>query len=278
MKPTRSYLAVILAGLAMLFAAFMIIALASVPAFGQDNRYQAAAAHSLVRAAAPAGSSQSNDPDPGYARTFGYGVVVASGKGYPAFGKFEAAQFKFEQGKFIIAAGPSATLDVRAILPRGMTIAQAVDKVQRERAENLKYKVEEFMIFQIWFSQDQSGKVLVDAEHPWPQKPTDVPTWGQPREQRYTVTDESKAWTGAAATWEEMKGELWELASARPGQKLYVIYRVGYKYKTPAGELESKWDPNLRQFIQVPSKGLLGFVLGEPLAVGTIEIGDGNGI
>ena len=216
--------------------------------------------------------AQGDDRDPGYTNTFGYGVVVASGKGYPAYGKFDDGQFKFENGKFIIAAGSSATLDLRAILPKGMTVAQAVAKVQKERPENLKYKVEDFMIFQIWFSHDQSGVELIDAKHPWPQKPTDVPAWGKPREQRYTVTDESKSWTGAVATWDEMKGELWELAGARPGQTLYVVYRVGYKYKTPAGELESKWDPNLRQFVQVPSKGLLGFEYGEPLAVCTIEI------
>jgi hypothetical protein len=216
--------------------------------------------------------SQSDGRDPGYANTFGYGVVVATGKGYPAFGKFDAGQFKFQDGKFIIPAGSSATLDLRAILPQGMTVAEAVAKVQRERTGNLKYKTEEIMVFQIWFSHDQSGNHLIDANHPWPQKTTDVPNWGKPRQQMYTVTDASKSWTGAAATWDEMRGELWELANAKPGQKLYVVYRVGYKYKTPAGELESKWDPNLRQFIQVPSKGLLGFELGEPLAVCTIEI------
>lgn len=222
--------------------------------------------------AAVSALSQGADRDPGYAKTFGYGVVVASNKGYPAYGKFDPAQFKFENGKFIIAPGSSSTLDLRAILPAGMTVAQAVAKVQREHTANLKYKIEDFMVFQIWFSHDESGKEMVDANHPWPQKPTDVPGW-KPREQRYTVNEESKSWTGAAATWDEMKGELWPLAQAKPGHKLYVVYRVGYKYKTPAGELESKWDSNLGQFIQVPSKGLLGFELGEPLAVCTIEIG-----
>jgi len=216
--------------------------------------------------------AQSDDRDPGYTNTFGYGVVMASGKGYPAYGKFDAAQFKFENGKFIIPSGSSATLDLRAILPKGMTVTQAVAKAQREHSENLKYKIEDFMVFQIWLSHDPSGKELANAEHPWPQKLTDVPTWGKPREQRYTVSEESKSWTGAVATWDEMKGELWELANAKPGYKLYVVYRVGYKYKTPAGEMENKWDPNLRQFIQVPSTGLLGFELGEPLAVCTIEI------
>jgi hypothetical protein len=216
--------------------------------------------------------AQSDDRDPAYTRTFGYGVVVASAKGYPAYGKFDAAQFTFENGKFIIAPGPTATLDLRAILPKGVTVAQAVAKLQTERTENLKYKIEDFMVFQIWFSHDPSGKELANAEHPWPQKLTDIPTWGNPREQRYTVSAEAKSWTGAVATWDEMKGELWELANAKPGYKLYVVYRVGYKYKTPAGELESKWDPNLRQFIQVASQGLLGFELSEPLAVCTIEI------
>ena len=225
-----------------------------------------------IIAGAAAVRGQGDDRAPGYTEHFGYGVIVASARGYPAYGKFDATQFKFDNGKFIIAPGPSATLDLRAILPKGMTVAQAVAKVQQERTENLKYKIEDFMVFQIWFSHDQSGAVLVDTGHPWPQKPTDVPTWGTPREQRYTVSDESKLWTGAAATWDEMKGELWQLAGARPGQKLYVVYRVGHKYKTPAGEMESKWDSNLRQFIRVPSKGLLGFELGEPLAVCTIEI------
>lgn len=226
-----------------------------------------------IIAGAVSAFAQGDDRDPAYTNTFGYGVVVASAKGYPAYGKFDAAQFKFENGKFIISPGSSATLDLRALLPKGMTVAQAVAKVQRERTENLKYKIEDFMVFHIWFSHDQSGKDLVDATHPWPQKLTDVPTWGKPREQRYTVTDEAKSWTGAVATWDELKGELWELAGAKPGQKLYVVYRVGYKYKTPAGQMESKWDSNLGQFVQVPSRGLLGFEFGEPLAVCTIEIG-----
>lgn len=221
-----------------------------------------------------AGTSTAQDAgrDPGYAVTFGYGVVVASDKGYPAYGKFEAAQFRFESGKFLINAGPSGTLDLRAILPKGMTIGQAVDKMYAQRTENLKYKFEDILVFHIWFSHDSSGAELTNAKNPGPQKPADVPTWASPREIGYTVTDESRSWIGAAARWDEMKGELWELARTKPGQKLYVAFRVGYKYKTPGGQMESKWDPDLKKFVMVPSQGLLGFEYGEPLAVCTIEI------
>lgn len=215
---------------------------------------------------------QSDDRDPGYAGTFGYGVVVASAKGYPAYAKFDPAQYRFEGGKFLISPGPSTTLDLRAILPKGMTVSQAVAKVYEQHPENLKYKVEDIMVFHVWFSHDTSGAELVNAKNPWPQRTTDLPTWGEPREQRYTVTDASRSWTGAAATWDELKGELWQIANAKPGQKLYVVYRVGYKYKTPGGQMESKWDPDLKKFVMVPSPSLLGFEYGEPLAVCTIEI------
>jgi hypothetical protein len=74
--------------------------------------------------------------------------------------------------------------------------------------------------------------------------------------------------------WEgDLKSDMqrW-LTEARPGTKFYVIYTVGFRYKTPPGQLENKWDPLREQWVPRVSTGLLGFEYLTPCATATFEL------
>jgi hypothetical protein len=208
---------------------------------------------------------------PGYVKALGYSSIAASAVGYPEFGKYDPAQFQYRNGKFFIEAG--STLDLRAILPMGMTIGNALTKVKQERGANLKHHQEDFMSFRIWASHD-GGMDLV-GNNRWPQKLDDVPIWEPVTNTTFAITAESGNWPSAGAGWDDLKGDMSILNRAKVGHKFYVVFSVGYRYKTPGGEIENKWDDVLHKFVPVKSTGMLGFVYGAPLAACTIEIGAG---
>jgi len=106
----------------------------------------------------------------------------------------------------------------------------------------------------------------------WPAKPTDVPAWAPRVAQTYDVTPESTSWVSAGARWNEFKADLNWLVNAKNGQQMYVVFSVGYRYKTPGGEMENKWDDVLHKFVQQKSTGMVGFEYGEPIAVAKVEI------
>jgi hypothetical protein len=210
-------------------------------------------------------------PDPAYLKAFGPGSIAASGLGYPAFEKYDAAQFLYKDGKFVVVA--DGTLDLRAFTPKGVTLGKAMAKVRKERGANLKYMQAEYMSFRIWASHDSSGQDQTKGK--WPAKLGDEPVWTPLTDTRFDLPTSSYDWESAGAGWEDLKADLWSMAKAKPGQKYYVVFSVGYRYKTPGGEMESKWDSVLGKFVQQKSLGLVGFVYGPALAACTIEIGEG---
>jgi hypothetical protein len=212
------------------------------------------------------------DPDPGYTKAFGAGSIAASAAGYPELTKYDPAQFEYKDKKFFIET--DGHLELRAILAKGTTIGKAVTQMKKERGANLKYKQSEFMSFRIWASFDQ-GQDQTKGK-PWPTKLADVPEWGSPiADVQFDVTTESQSWTSAGARWDNIKSDMSILHRAQIGHKFYVVFSVGYRYKTPGGQMESKWDDVLHRFTQQKSLGLVGFVYGPPLAASTIEIGAG---
>lgn len=207
-------------------------------------------------------------PDPGYLKAFGAGSVAVSVGGYPELGKYDPAQFQFTDGKFLVPGGDDAKLDLRAFLPNGITIGKALAKTKKTRGANYKYQQADFMAFRIWAPSEQPGA----GSAVWPAKPTDVPAWRPKVEQTYDITAESSSWVSAGARWDEFKADLTCLKNAKNGQQFYVVFSVGYRYKIPGGQMESKWDDVLHKFVQVKSLGLLGFEYGEPLAVARVEV------
>lgn len=207
-------------------------------------------------------------PDPAYVKTFGAGSVAVSVAGYPPFDTFNPAQFQYADGRFLVPGGEDTTLDLRAFLPAGVNIGQALAKTKKTRGANYKYQQGDFMAFRIWAPSEAPG---ADGAV-WPAKATDVPAWPPKVAQAYDLTPESASWVSAGARWDEFKADLTCLRNAKNGQRYYVVFSVGYRYKTPPGQLENKWDDVLHQFVQQKSVGLVGFEYGEPLAVARIEI------
>jgi hypothetical protein len=213
-----------------------------------------------------------DSPDPGYLKAFGYGSIAASAAGYPEFGKYDPAQFEYKDGKFIIPA--DGTLDLRAFLPKGMTIGKALTKAKKERGANLKYRQADFMSFRVWPSHDSAGQDKTNGK--WPTKLADVPIWAPLTDARFEINGDSPSWPSAGARWEDnLKADMTSLRAAKIGHKYYVVFSVGYRYKTPGGAIENKWDDVLHRFVPTKSTGMVGFVYGSPLAACTIEIGAG---
>ena len=207
-------------------------------------------------------------PDPAYLKAFGAGSVAVSIGGYPSYDKYDPAQFKFAEGKFLVPGGEDTTLDLRAFLPKGTTIGEALAVTKKTRGANYKYRQEDFMAFRIWAPSEQPGAVSAV----WPAKPTEVPAWTPKVAQTYDITPESTSWVSAGARWDEFKADLTCLRNAKNGQQYYVVFSVGYRYKIPGGQMESKWDDVLHKIVQVKSLGLVGFEYGEPLAVARVEV------
>src|SRR3989339_1090316 len=87
-------------------------------------------------------SFASDSPDPKYYKAFGYGKVIASTNGYPAFGSYDPSQFDYRDGKFYMS--PTDTLDLRVLLPKGKRMSNYV-------------KEGGFSYYKIWASTDYNG-------------------------------------------------------------------------------------------------------------------------
>lgn len=62
------------------------------------------------------------------------------------------------------------------------------------------------------------------------------------------------------------------LNELKPGQKLYVVFRVAYLYNIPGGNVETKWDPILKKSYQQTSAGMIGYEYSAPIGACTIEL------
>ncbi len=210
--------------------------------------------------------------DPGYIKTFGKGSIIASNKGYPAFGKYDPAQTKFKNGTCFIKPADGNTLDFRYILPDGKKIPDIIAKVKNDQAGNAKYQDGANKVFwDFWVSHQSDGTPNFGSSKPWPSKLGDNPAWEAKHSLWYNISDESA--NTAGAQWCDISAGFYDwLPTAKPGWKIWVTVSFGFNYMVGAGEMETKWDPDRKKFIQVESTGALGFAKSEPIVVGTVEI------
>ena len=213
--------------------------------------------------------------DPGYTKTFGTGVIIASINGYPGLAKYDPAQFIFKDGVFFVKGDEESTLDLRLLLPKGMTEGKLLDKLKKEKPQNLKHRKDDFSVWQIWSSHTTDARENFNSRTPWPQKLSDVPLWGAPIcEHFYSAGKESKDWNSSGWSWkDDLQTSVgnW-LKYSKPGQKLYAVYRLCYEYSVPGGQMENKWDAVLQRWIPTKSVGGIGYVMSDPIAACTIEI------
>ncbi len=214
--------------------------------------------------------------DPEYLKTFGEKTIVISGKGLPAPEKFDASMYNFKDGKSFISAGPDQTIDLMALLPAGMDIGKLVEKLKKDKPQNMKYYKYSFISWRVWCSHN-SGQVWYTDELPWPKSISDIPNFSDAKEIQYDF-DPAKHATIAAPqlTWVQGGSNLLSSFSgfdnATPGIKYYVIFSVAYVYQASSGQIENKWDPIRKEYLPQKSTGALGYVYSDPIAVATIEI------
>jgi hypothetical protein len=213
--------------------------------------------------------------DPAYVNTFGSGVIIASIAGYPAFDKYDPAQFDLRDGKFYVKGSKETTIDLRVILPKGTTAGKLIDKLKKEKPQNLKHKKAEYSLWQVWTSHTPDGRQNFTDRSPWPVKLSDVPKWSAPTCDKYfTIDDESKTYTTSGFRWQDgLSSSLSDwLENSKPGYKIYAIYRVCYEYSVPGGQIENKWDDVLKKFVPTKSTGGIGYVESDQIAAVSIEI------
>ncbi|HNW30087.1 MAG TPA: hypothetical protein PKN50_16525 [Spirochaetota bacterium] len=220
-------------------------------------------------------------PATGYVEQFGYGSIVVSGTGYPPFNAFDRTRFEYDPVKklFYVKLGGAMTINMRQILPKGLTLQRCLDAVVQEKGKNLAYRSVDVQFWSIWASHDAAGNRLDDASRPWPAKTGDIPRWDPVVECYWEQQERYGGDTTSGFRWdsigpdesrrEKLKAHL---ANCRPGQKLYVIFRVGYAYRVPAGLAEEVWDSRENRWVRRVSTGAEGYVLSDPISAATIEL------
>ncbi len=225
--------------------------------------------------------AHADDPAPGYMAQFGYGSIVVSGAGYPPITVFDRTQFEYDPVKklFYVKLDSAMTINMRQILPKGLTLQKCLDRVAQEKGQNLKYRTVDVQFWSIWASHDTAGNRLDDPVRPWPVKIGDIPRWDPVVdcywEQLTRFLDDSTSgfrWDAVGPNASRQQKLKAYLKFCKPGQRLYVIFRVGYAYEVPAGLAEEQWDPLQRRWVRRISTGAVGYVLSDPISVCTIEL------
>jgi len=214
--------------------------------------------------------SAQSDLDPAYAKTFGNGLVLVAQTGFPAKAQFDPAQFDYRDGKFFIPAGPTAEFNVRTLLPNGLTLGAALEKLKKEQAGNLKHHKADYCVWKVWSSHEGGTP---RANITWPASLKDEPKWASPLEGFTSLDPEVYDWTAPGAKYEgDFRSAFWSMmAASKPGEKLYVSFHVCYEYEVPGGQVESKWNSDKNKFEDVVSNGMIGYAYSEPLAASTVE-------
>jgi hypothetical protein len=212
-----------------------------------------------------------DDLDAAYMKTFGNGIILVSDKGIPPRAKCDPAQFEYRDGKFFITPGPTGSLNFRALLPAGTNLGAELEKVKKVQEANLQYRNEDLCIYKVWSTHDLGGTPHDNVK--WPTSLKEMPKWASPVEAFTSLDPEVYPWVAPGVSWNgDFKSSLFGLLfNGKPGQKLYVTFHVGFEYKTPAGQVETKWNDVLQKWENVTSNGLIGYALSEPLAASTIE-------
>ncbi|MFA6432034.1 MAG: hypothetical protein WCV91_06630 [Candidatus Margulisiibacteriota bacterium] len=174
------------------------------------------------------------DIDPGYTSAFGYGVVIASEKGYPLVDKYDPSQFDYRDNAFHIAAGEGATIDLRMILPKGVKDGDYEAIIKKKLKSNLKHLEKYASYWRIWDLPE--GKS-------WPEKKLTAPDWDPIGDMTYYGDDYSASadWTSSGCKWEDMRESMWsKMSNLKPGDKFLVQYTEGYRANIKT--TENKWD------------------------------------
>jgi hypothetical protein len=218
---------------------------------------------------------------PGYIEQFGYGSIVVSGSGYPPLNAFTRTQFEYDPVKkvFYIKLGRDMTINMRQILPKGFTLQKCLDSVVQEKGQNLKYRTSDVQFWSIWASHDAGGNRLDSGERPWPARLNDIPLWDPVVDCAWEQPARFLGDISSGFRWDAMGPDANRqqklkalLRECKPGQRLYVLFRVGYAYEVPAGQVEEQWDPLLKRWIRRTSTGAVGYVLSDPISACTIEL------
>ncbi|MBP7634725.1 hypothetical protein KBA41_11205 [Candidatus Ozemobacteraceae bacterium] len=211
-----------------------------------------------------------SDLAPAYEKTFGNGIVLVSQSGMPARGKFDPAQFDYRDGKFFIPSGATAEFNVRTILPKGVTLGAALEKLKKEQSQNLKHHKTDYCVWKVW-SSHEGGTLRANIK--WPASLKDEPNWASPLEGFTSLDPEVYDWTAPGASYEgDFRTAFWSMmAASQPGEKLYVTFHVCFEYQVPGGQVESKWNSDKNKFEDVVSNGMIAYAYSEPLAASTVE-------
>ncbi|OGK05311.1 MAG: hypothetical protein A2W80_16740 [Candidatus Riflebacteria bacterium GWC2_50_8] len=211
-----------------------------------------------------------DDLDPAYAKNFGGGIVLISQTGCPPRAKFDMSMFDYRDGKFFLPAGDQAQLNVRALLPQGVTLGSALEKVKKDEAANLQHHKEDLCFYKVWSSYD-SGSPIENIK--WPANLKELPKWASSTDGYSSLSPDIYGWVSAGMSYEgDFRSSFWSImGSSVPGQKLYVTFHVGFEYQVPGGQVESKWNDVLQKFENVTSTGMIGYACSEPLAAATVE-------
>jgi hypothetical protein len=196
----------------------------------------------------PPKSPDRNGLDPGYAKAFGWGAVVATGKGFPGYTKCNPALFDYRKGVCYVQAGRGKKMDVRALFRDGNTYYHHLQELKRKASPtDLKNWTEDCLTFIFWASKATvykpgggSEEVAISDEN-WPKKKFDVPTtrWLAKKEFGLGKNDDPSNKECQFSSWAvkfyrdmstDVKKWVW---AAKPGEKLYVAVYVGFRKKVP---------------------------------------------
>jgi hypothetical protein len=206
-------------------------------------------------------SSTAFSLDQGYVKTFGWGKVLISDKGYPSFDRMDASQFNFSGGQFQITGGKDREMAARILLKDGKTYDYYVDKVKKANGKKAKGMKKTFIRTYIYVSNDIDGKQFFSS---WPAKMDQKPKG------EYTIIENNfeKGWVSSGVTTQDFKVEAskfmgW-LEKARPGWSAYFVHVAGFVREAP--ELKY-WDKSKLKWM-IPVE----YVESEPIAVGQVNI------
>lgn len=179
--------------------------------------------------------------DMAYVKQFGYGVILASGKGLPQKALYDAGQLDVREKACFVAAGATATIDIRVLLPEGETYETLLAKLKKENPAGPTAEAEE-SVWLVWFSHDLGG---AQKDQSWPATGTSeaLPS-GTPDVYFSTCLDENMLkWNTVGLTWTQLCSDSqigqW-LEQAKPGYRLFVAHTVGILHLPPAAQAGGK--------------------------------------
>lgn len=177
--------------------------------------------------------------DLAYVKQFGYGVILASGKGLPQKAVYDAGQLDVREKAFFVPGGATATIDIRVVLPEGETYETLLAKLKKENPAGPAAEAEE-SVWLVWFSHDLGG---AQKDQDWlaTGTPETIPS-GTPDVYFSTCLDENMLkWNTVGLTWTQLCSNsqigTW-LEQAKPGYRLFVAHTVGILHPpqgAPAG-------------------------------------------